>query len=220
MDKIGGKAANLIKLKEFGYVVPDFVVFTPTQIERLAETIELSNEFADYTGKFAVRSSGNNEDSTSKSFAGIFKTEIEVTRADLGKAIRRVYRATGDAAFYDKRADNGYVTVIVQKYIQAKYFGICFTNMVNNNAAHDLVINIHQGIGEDLVSGKKQGEEIRISRETFTYWQKPQLLLNYSKLIRVFLQIERDFKKPQDIEFCIDEQGKFWILQTRPITTC
>lgn len=213
LKDIGGKAQNLLKLKELGFNVPDFLIITPDEIEN--DEI-LNAKLKDLESKditYAVRSSGINEDSKDKSYAGIFKTEIDVLKKDLIPSIKRIYLATDDAKQYIENIKDQKVTVIVQKYIKAKYFGICFTKLKNN-----LVINIHEGIGEDLVSGKVSGEEINILRETFTYIHKPKLLLNYSRLIRVFLKIEKDFGGPQDIEFCIDEDDNFWILQTRPVT--
>lgn len=209
--EIGGKAKNLVKLAALKYPVPSFITLTPEEITANNFQSRLE-KFAADKNKFAVRSSGMQEDSKTKSYAGIFRTEINVSKADLTKTIRVVANAKKDAQLYTN--DTQSIAVIVQEYIEAKYFGICFTNLNG-----DLVINIHKGIGEDLVSGKVTGEEIRINRETFTYLRKPKLLLNYSKFIRLFLTIERDFDSPQDIEFCVDNQGKFWILQTRPVTT-
>ena len=39
------------------------------------------------------------------------------------------------------------------------------------------------------------------------------------ELVRVGLSLERHFRRPQDIEFAVDANGKIFLLQARPVTT-
>ena len=39
------------------------------------------------------------------------------------------------------------------------------------------------------------------------------------RVARIGLAVEKDYGRPQDIEFCFDDAGKMWLLQTRPVTT-
>lgn len=50
--------------------------------------------------------------------------------------------------------------------------------------------------------------------------EKPALSETQLKqLAETAIQIEQDYRRPQDIEFCFDESGKLFLLQTRDITT-
>lgn len=39
------------------------------------------------------------------------------------------------------------------------------------------------------------------------------------ELAELAIKIENHYGRPQDIEWAVDDQGKIWILQSRPITT-
>lgn len=208
------KAKNLRKLSTFN--VPkfeelDFTFLDSATDEEINEKI--SNIHSNLKANlYAVRSSANVEDSSSKSYAGIFDSYIEVKPEKLTEKVLSVFQKIEHSDLY-KENKTIEMSVIVQVYIPAKYSGVTFTNMDGQ-----LLISVHDGKCDDLVSGKVSGKEIIIDRETFCFFRKPEFDLNYSFLIRTFLRIERLFGTPQDIEWIIDSNEKLWIVQSRNIT--
>jgi len=141
---------------------------------------------------------------------------------------------------------NALLSVVVQKMINSEKSGVMFTK---NPMTHDneIVIESVFGLGEGIVSGKilpdhylvspnieitektisnkkmkmikeenGNGKEIKLSAEE----SKKQVLTDseIKILANLAVRIEEHYKKPQDIEFAV-ENGKIFIVQSRPITT-
>lgn len=141
------------------------------------------------------------------------------------------------------------VAVVVQKMIQAEVAGICFTTHPVTKDKNQLIIEAGWGLGEAIVGGyitpdsyvvdKRDWKilDINISEQEKMLirkksgvgdnWVKvPQKLKNKQKLdsrkiielSQLCAKIERCYKFPCDIEWVM-ERGKFYIVQSRPITT-
>lgn len=139
------------------------------------------------------------------------------------------------------------VAVVVQKMIESEVSGICFTVHPVTEDKNQLVIEAGWGLGEAIVGGmitpdtyvinKKQKmiedknvseQEIMIKRSkngpqkmsvSEAHKNKQKLKDgDILKLHKICLDIERHYKKPQDIEWAM-EKGKIYIVQSRPITT-
>jgi len=138
------------------------------------------------------------------------------------------------------------LSVVVQKMINSEKSGVMFTkNPVKKDST--VVIEAVFGLGEGIVSGrihpdnyvvntdleildkkiadKKKAlvrnasgetEEIKLTKER----SNQQVLTEgqIKELADIGLKIEEHYKKPQDIEFAI-EDNKVYIVQSRPITT-
>ena len=139
------------------------------------------------------------------------------------------------------------VAVIIQKMIQSEISGVCFTvNPVNKNKNH-LIIEAGYGLGEAIVSGiitpdnyivdkadlkildknindqKKAIIKFRNKNKIMIVNSKKSILQKLSdfdiiNLSKICIKIEKHYKKPQDIEWAFKD-NKFYILQSRPITT-
>lgn len=74
-----------------------------------------------------------------------------------------------------------------------------------------------------MVSGSVVPEQLAIPRRIETRlssFEHPLLKLEMLNDLREsILRVELLFGAPQDIEWCFDAQGTFWLLQSRPITT-
>ncbi len=133
-----------------------------------------------------------------------------------------------------------------QQIIDSKVSGIIYTLNPNDPGSDNMIINAAFGLGGLLVSGKENGDTFFVDRETSQIveveiaWKEhkkvikddrtieymevdknhketPSLTTEQIKLLaQVAISIERYFKKPQDIEFAIDQNGEIVILQTRP----
>ncbi len=143
--------------------------------------------------------------------------------------------------------ENIEVAVVLQKMIFSQKSGVLFTGNPITKNPHQLIINAVHGVGEGLVGGhlagdnfvvdKKSGkvEEIEINEQktiftggsdgkglvTETYDKKEGPALTdqeIAQLVELADKVERYYQFPQDIEFAFEE-GKLYLLQSRPITT-
>ena len=67
-----------------------------------------------------------------------------------------------------------------------------------------------------IVRKKKETEEISVSKSKKSKQKLSEKQIK--ELAKLCLKIEKHYKSPQDIEWAL-EGGKFYIVQTRPITT-
>ncbi len=138
------------------------------------------------------------------------------------------------------------LAVIVQRMINSEKSGVIFTkNPIQQD--NNIVIEAVFGLGEGIVSGKINPDNYTISRELeildkktadkkkalvrtgsgaieevkLTEQKSASQVLTDSEIKRLAdygLELEKHYKKPQDIEFAI-ENREIYIVQTRPITT-
>ena len=137
------------------------------------------------------------------------------------------------------------LSVIVQKMISADKSGVIFSkdpSHENNNVIIEAVF----GLGEGIVSGRITPDRYIVSSDLKildTKIANKKIAVTYSgtenvdvklkeelsnsqvlkeseikKLSEIALELEEHYKKPQDIEFAI-EDGRIYIVQTRAITT-
>lgn len=139
------------------------------------------------------------------------------------------------------------VAVVVQKMIQSEISGVCFTVHPVTKNKNQMVIEAGFGFGEAVVSGlitpdnyivnKKDCSilKVTVNEQSITIIQsttgnikknlapsrggKQKLttrqIVNLAKICK---KIEQHYHQPQDIEWAF-EKGKFYITQSRPITT-
>ena len=182
---------------------------------------------------FAVRSSATGEDSDDHSFAGLYKSFLDLkTLEEIAEAIKLVWLSIWDNSVieYKKQINlNGGVNcdpemaVIVQEMIDSKFAGVCFTK---NPLAHDnfCMIEFTQGTAERLVDGGSPGSRVLIDRSSLRIHSTLSNSvikenLDLERVAKIGIQIEKIFGSPQDIEWCIDPQDQIWILQSRSITS-
>lgn len=180
VKEIGGKAFQLIKLKEQGINVPDFFVIPThvlrnqldinqplesivTQLDEVVVPPIILDEvkaFANKVGKestFAVRSSGAEEDGSQFSFAGQYDSFLNVSSVHLANKILEVWRSNYSPHIMAYRKQNKLplnhdIAVIIQQMIPADVSGVAFgaDPITGDENAH--IISAVYGLGEGLVS--------------------------------------------------------------------
>ncbi len=225
----GGKAAGLKGLIRAGLPVPDgFVVIDAGRVP--AEEI-LRAARALGGGPFAVRSSASDEDGAGASFAGQYRTFLDVRGDDaLLRAVRDCAdsAAEGRAAAYrdafagGARASSSGIPVVVQKMVPAAYAGVAFTaDPVTGDRGH-IAVEAAEGVGEKVVGGETVAWSYRVTRETGAPAPGgarglPGHILK--KIADGALAAEASFGMPLDLEWAADDRGDVYWLQARPITT-
>lgn len=237
--RAGAKAYNCARLERAGFPVPDGVVVLSTATDDEVGAIASDRWFDDVPAdvRFAVRSSGIGEDGPGQSFAGIHHTLLNVQRADLPAAIRSCRASARSPQAIAYRNANALSTsaidiaVLIQVMVDAVAAGVAFTaNPLT--AAGEMVVNSSWGLGEALVSGHIDPDEFVLEKTTGEItWSRigekdaahnaneasltPGQL---RELASILIGIEQHYAAPQDVEWCHDG-ARFWIVQSRPITT-
>lgn len=190
---------------------------------------EINSHYSALSSKLvAARSSSSCEDSAKASFAGQFDSYINIGDTDsLELGIKNCW-----ASFYSPRSivyrkekqirdESANMAILVQTMIRAKYSGIAFSRDIMNNDA--ISIEVIPGTCEKLASGEVspnvyvlEREGLSILKVNANYDFDDNLVMGIANEV---LKLEKIFKSPQDIEWCIDDNNKVWIIQTRPITS-
>jgi phosphohistidine swiveling domain-containing protein len=205
---VGEKIKKLETLKKAGFNVPDFVAFGSETMEMHANEIAYHASNALNVQSFAVRSSAVIEDGAQSSMAGQFLTKVNVSQSELADAIDEVRNHAKQ-----KLGDLKSFSLIIQEFIEADISGVTFTR--NPQGGREMIIEFHQGRGDGIVGGK-----VTPTREIFFRTQKEYTskIPNIIRAKTIFLEIEKLFCFPQDIEWCLKDEEIF-IVQSRPITS-
>ena len=93
MKNIGGKASNLLTLKNAGFRLPEFFILSSEEILN-SNLMELEKQIIEKTkswsGGIILRSSASCEDSKEKSFAGLFESIRLQDKSNVKEALKKV----------------------------------------------------------------------------------------------------------------------------------
>lgn len=188
---LGGKGANLVRLRRWGFDVPRACTLTTRAFGTFLEgaghiTLPLEpnafdgvplppevlpslRSFVEATGatRFAVRSSAVAEDSANTSFAGQLETFLNVGPEDLPLYVRRCFASCFServAAYRCRLGLDGAspMAVIVQEMVEPDFAGVMFT--VDPLHGDDMAVEIVEGLADKLVSGVVTPGSYRIAR--------------------------------------------------------
>lgn len=244
-SNLGNKAESLQKLSSNGFNVPAFSVVSgdvykhyrqkPDRADVVSRWIDERIKI-DSTKSYAVRSSGNKEDSSMASFAGLFSTYLDVRgKNDIVGSVLKCWDAVNSdrvrAYCEQKKIDptSLEMSVIIQEYIEGDFSGVVFTMSPQDGHEDHIIVELVKGSGEKLVSGQVNPDffEIQILDTGFkvTQERKEQNVFSDSLERDLFLhdlliqarQVQASFRAPQDIEFTV-KSGTLYFLQSRPIT--
>ena len=214
------KARNLTILKEHGINVPAFITVKDE------EDLDLNFSNSDF---FAVRSSFSSEDKERNSYAGQFKTFLNVPRKDVKMTISKVRESYDNSIEYERAKNIKHnekqkgQDIIVQEMIEADFSGVIFTANPMG-ILNETVITIGEGMGNNIVEDKVETTTYYYNKdEKLFYLKESQLNIDLSKkilckLTEISQKIKNIFDKEMDIEFAI-KNNQIYILQARPITT-
>lgn len=234
IDLIGGKAANLGKMKNAGLPVPDGFCLTTEIYDSYRQTKILPNELIQRIvkikeqlgGKIAIRSSATCEDGDNLSMAGVFETFYVTDNTQVENSIIKIYdhaqsnEVKAYMALCGIPQDNMKMGIIIQQLIEPEISGVIYTDINNEN----LLIQYVDGFGSTLVDGKTHGSAMILDRngsvvESSGFEIRPipektiKQITRLSEIIRNLYNFQ-----PQDIEFAYTK-GELHILQSRRLTT-
>ena len=222
---VGKKAQRLGALVRAGLPVPAAFAIPQETIDRgQAGGLSAQDEAAVRrafqrlrAASVAVRSSGSNEDGADKSYAGVFDSVLEVSAERLMPAVREVVASMTSerAQVYGESEESG--GVLVQTMVAAEYAGVLFTEHPSNAGA--MMIELVEGLGEDLVGGRATPQGYAFGRVTGAALQPTEPPIDLAPLLELGRRVERLFGRAQDIEWAYAE-GRYLLLQARDVTAC
>jgi phosphohistidine swiveling domain-containing protein/thymidylate kinase len=180
----------------------------------------------------AVRSSATFEDLETASFAGQYQTFLHVSDiTSLRLRIADCRASSGDdrVASYSSRSGHDPATadvaVLVQRQIEARTAGVSFTIDPLTGIEDFAVVEYCQGLGDQLVSGRVTGDRLAVRLrdgavvDRSTSGAAALTDAEVTALNSLMLAVQAHRHRPQDLEWAIDNDGKLWLLQARPITS-
>lgn len=214
-EEFGGKSFWLNWLQENRFNVPRSVYVKAQALEEVSlekikkEIFDLLEKNFNGIGKIAVRSSALCEDGEEQSCAGLYETKINVPN-DAEKISESYISILSSGKTSEEK-----IGVVFQEMIDPSISGVMFTSNPMNFSKEEYVIEYVEGLGEDLVSGKKNAQRIIAKKDEPVVSEKP----DFNELLRIAKKIESLCGRPMDIEWCIEKTtGKLFILQCRPVT--
>jgi phosphoenolpyruvate synthase/pyruvate phosphate dikinase len=181
---------------------------------------------------YAVRSSATAEDLPTASFAGQHDTYLNlVGPAAILEHVRRSWASLFTERAVTYRLRNGFdqrkvrMAVVVQRMVFPQAAGVLFTADPVTSNRRVASVEAAFGLGEALVSGqvnpdvyKVRDDEI-VAKAVAARHEQPALTdAQVVRLVQLGRRVEAHFGRPQDIEWCLTDDG-FAIVQSRPITT-
>ncbi len=138
------------------------------------------------------------------------------------------------------------MAVLVQGMVKSRAAGVLYTVDPNEPERRECILSASWGLGNVVVEGQGQVDTLRVSRVaphliieqkigSKTWIVAPRKIGSARKvptelqnepcltspeaasIVEASLILERYFKLPLDVEWSLDEGGKLWILQARPI---
>lgn len=231
----GGKAKGLRALIRAGLTVPQGIALDDQQVARLltrdpADVAVLDEWLRQRPTRVAVRSSALNEDGHEQSFAGMFKTSLEVPSvlSDVLKAIDVVAGSGGServASYSGARSDT--IPIIIQDMVDAWISGIAFSRALMADGSDAAYVEWVHGAGEQLVSGQVAPASLAIAWDAETgrfdlanmrihKELPPPLALN--PILEMLEWLAGSAKTAWDIEWSVDRNCTAFALQLRPIS--
>lgn len=179
--------------------------------------------------KVIVRSSANVEDLRNQSFAGTFESIPNQTGEEaIRKAVLEcIYSAFTPSVTHYLGPENISklldikLALIVQEMVNARISGTAFGGDPRTNDTHVVLIEAKRGYGSEIVEGEGVEERLVLDKERghFQLREGERLLTKQEEtfLFQLIQRLESEFGYPQDIEWSIDTNNRFWILQARDL---
>lgn len=173
-------------------------------------------------GAIAMRSSATVEDMSGFSFAGQYRSFLDIDPRDSEEILRvvrlvwaslwhpapRAYRRAW--GFNEERAA---MAVLLMHMVPARSAGVAFS-IDPGGTVENIRVEAVSGLGDDLVSGRRTPDVFLVPRRDIATFTGPEPIPTTATLA---LRVEQALGSPQDVEWAWDGE-RVWLVQARPIT--
>jgi len=189
----------------------------------------------------AMRSSALGEDSGNVSFAGQYRTQLNVSEEFLEQTYKEIVASKYKSPAIVYRIQRGFrhrdvvMCVGCLAMVDAVISGVTYSRSPADPRSSWIEINAAPGLASQVVDGTVATDYYRVQREephailmrkaaataTDTSPQNDSPILSDEQcadLARIATRLEAHFGAPQDIEWSIDRSGQPVILQSRPLS--
>jgi len=235
-SRCGGKAARLAAMLELAHSAQQKIKIPAGMVLTVGtgESVPADSEARVLGLRYpvAVRSSATLEDGSQHSFAGQFRSTLDVKNfAELEAAVRACFddiQAPALQAYLKKNdltVEASDMAILVQEMVPADCAGVLFmADPLTGSEAHQMLEAV-AGIGEGLVSGEAQPDQWRLSGtndaleiQQISHAGKSGLgESQITQLLEAGHELNQAFGAPQDIEWAIHDDC-IYLLQSRDIT--
>lgn len=244
---VGRKFASLARAVREGFSVPEAAVITTKAHAHFLATGSwpdgLAEEVLDAALRLqipqglSIRSSATLEDLAGQSFAGQYRSFLEVTsEPELLQRIEECWEsARSETVTSYLRALNiqgtdtetPLLAVIIQRMVNAAAAGVAFSRDPLRPNCDEMVIEAVKGHAESLVSGQRSPCRVRVFRDgrVAVESRSPSCLrlsrkTSWSQIARLLERLEQSYGGPAlDMEWAVDRSKRLWLLQVRPMTS-
>lgn len=167
----GNKAANLARLLERGFAVPDGFCVVGDHVEpdrdRLWEH-DVRAALGALPGPWAVRSSSTAEDGAARAYPGLFLTVLGLATAD--DVVEAVERVRGSASselvsrYEGEHSTEVCMSVLVQSLVDAPAAGVAFTRHPVTQRP-TVLVEAGLGLGETVVDGSTTPDTLEVAED-------------------------------------------------------
>ena len=243
---VGRKFASLARAAREGFAVPEAVVIatkahghflaTGSWPEGLREEVIETARWLDIRQGVSIRSSATREDMANQSFAGQYRSFLEVdSEREMFRRIEECWESAGSETVRSYlRAVNlqgcdsetPLLAVIIQRMVNSAVAGVAFSRNPLRPDRNEMVIEAVKGHAEGLVSGHRSPCRARVDRDgrvSVESGSPSYLRLSrktpWREIAGLLKRLEESYGgKTLDMEWAVDRGKKLWLLQVRPIT--
>ena len=220
---VGSKAANLARLAQTGFRVPDGLVLTTRADLSDGLPRDLTDRILDQFGEdpLAVRSSATAEDLPHSSYAEQYESALEVEGPEqLESAVLACLASlrSDRMSAFEAGGAGASMAVLLQPIVAAYAAGVAFSAHPFSGARDQVVVNAVLGLGHRLVSGEVTPDQWVVTAGVIDGDGEVLTKAQVLEVADLAKRVEDHFGAPQDIEWAI-EDNSLWLLQARPITS-
>lgn len=187
------------------------------------------------TPRVALRSSALGEDGRRASFAGQYRTRLDVRPELLGHQYKGIVAGKYRSQAILYRQQRGYrhedvlMCVGCLAMVDAAVSGVAYSRPPDDPRSPWILVHAAPGLGTEIVDGASPYDLFRVGRDppheiapgpTRAGAAGPCLADDpLRELARAVVRIEEHFGTPQDVEWAFDREGRLFLLQARPLGT-